>query len=240
MGESIVRRQFEVVKKACRIVRELGRLKKYVDPNMVDKIASGVVTDLDASLAILDLKKEISDKIEVLKSCHDTSIKIDLDSISNIDILNGILSALEWLQPESMQDAIDHILSIASEEVNYDNKVNAVVEYYELRSECIYPDVTEFINNNLDAVCKEEWCVEAINEVLRYYTKEYYPVPFPEEVIKEITDNLDYVDRKDFNKKSKLSLINLINSIFRSYCEQVPQIGYVKGKLIEKSVTPFK
>lgn len=235
----IIKAKWETLKKSLEIIRKIGGLGKSVDPDIARDIIAHTGSQLNEISEGLEQRKMIAQNVGSFS--HKKYGKNVATLTDNTNLLDGILQILTYMDPDLIQTAIDSICEIdENEQFFYDDKVSALLHYFNNKKYCIYQDVIGFIDENLDVVLKEEWCVQAINSVMEGYEEENLGLPFEDKTIEEIISNLDFVNEADFYQKNRESFINLINGIFQSYYDEMPQIVLTEGRVKGISVTPFK
>jgi len=138
------------------------------------------------------------------------------------ELLKGILRVLWETDNDSKIKAMG-ILSVVDDNENYANsyRVKEIIRYFRLKGRCIYQDVISFIDANYEYICKEEYCIGAINEIIYNFTEEGLKNPqFTR--IDDIRCLNFAIDEDDFLSKTKESMIGLVNGIFLGCFGEIP------------------
>ncbi len=215
----------QILKKAFDIINGLKKLKTISDEEVKKSITNCLMKELEETVKVLDARIDLSSEIGSFE--HSEYGKKIASLIKSPVLLDKIKSILDsGYSDKEKEEIIDEIrwLEEQNEEDFYYDKAYQIQKYHAIKSECIYPDVIEFIDKYYIYICEEEFCTRALNIIIENFTEKTIDKAFSEFDIECILEDMYAISEEDLKTKNKETLIKLVNGVFLSYYSNIPLI----------------
>lgn len=215
--------QKELRKISEEIIKTVNRKRSEFDSDLAVELVSETYYDLIELKEVLKLRMKIAEIIEQSKD-FDKKWRTIFAETYDLDLLRGILKALEHDTSEAVIPLLEDILCLSEDYTLYETYIDNLFEYYKVRVECPYKEVLEFLDSyNYEFYTNDG--ITYITDILGEYSPSKVGLPFSKETQEELERDMPFfVDSGVFEQKNEENLIKLINGIF-VWLNKIPQLG---------------